>query len=117
MKSHRRQGSRGEASAPQPIRTAQPSGSASDAGSVRWSLLGEPADGPNSSRGGGSSSSAAAGRDVRPASAPGAAGSWPPPAGSVASGSGAVADEGHVVSPRSRSGSSLKTRLSALRLK
>ncbi len=102
---HRRQGSRGEASAPQPIH----GGAAAAAGGSgdRWRLPGEGGGGA----GGG-----------RPASAPGPAypSSWPPASRAEAASSsvpgGGVHDEGHVVSPQSRS-TSLKSRLASLRLK
>lgn len=107
---HRRQGSRGEASAPQPIRGSEAAAAVAEGGtSGHWAIAGE----------GSSSAEAAAGG--RPASAPGIDihGSWPPPAGLRASSSGGVQDEGHVISPGSgRSGSlSLKSRLASLRLK
>jgi hypothetical protein len=108
---HQRQSSRGEPSAPQPIR--DPS-SGVDAGiSMPWLLPSE----------GGSGRAPAA---ARPASVPSQGvypGSWPPAgaleAGStMASASSSMRDDGHVVSPRSRSGSvSFKSRLASLRLK
>ena len=107
---HRRQGSRGEASAPQPIRGSEAAAvAAAEGGSAGgWAIAGE-----------GSGGSAAAGG--RPGSAPGPTfhGSWPPPAGLQASSSGGLQDEGHVVSPGSgRSSSlSLKSRLASLRLR
>lgn len=106
---HRRQGSRGEASAPQPIGGSGGAAAAAPASSQGWQIAGEAA----------SSSSRAAGRAAS-APAPGHPSSWPPAAGleaSSSSGSGLV-DAGHVVSPTSRSGStSLKGRLASLRLK
>ncbi|KAL4458796.1 hypothetical protein ABPG75_013661 [Micractinium tetrahymenae] len=124
---HRRQGSRGEASAPQPIRGSGGASVAPEAvAAAWWSLPPDAAAGPGAP----SSSSAAAaaavagssGRELRPGSASSGAhpASWPP-AGSLeasSGGGGAAGDEGHVVSPRSRSGAlSIKGRLASLRLK
>lgn len=111
---HRRQGSRGEPSAPQPIRDAS-GGAGGGAGGVSmpWLLPRE---------GGAGMGGAAA----LPASAPNQGmypGSWPPtgalePGSALASAGSSMRDDGHVVSPRSRSGStSFKSRLASLRLK
>ncbi|KAI3436104.1 hypothetical protein D9Q98_002162 [Chlorella vulgaris] len=111
---HRRQGSRGETSAPQAIQDAAAAagGGTAAAAALPWLLPGEA-----SSRGADRTPSG-----TMPAAYPS---SWPPAIGLEASGSGlsgsgsgSMHDDGHVVSPRSRSGSmSLKSRLASLKIK